>query len=275
MFKVQANSISSIAALIDAVLSRDFAIDPETLPVVGAFWVKQATQFPGTGQQYRNHYLLVRVADKFGGCCLEAEQLHPGIAEELAGKNLAQLLRHNMIPVQIAALDAYFGLVAPHRQAAHARPLKLPAGTPLERALVRDQAIVSLLDIQPRQKVGLIGVVNPLVAAIEARGASCLPCDFNMAKTQSGLLVSKDMMPVLQKADLVIATGMTMSNGSFDRIIDLVQQRQIPLIIYAQTGSAIAPQFLGKGVTAVMAEPFPYSQFSADPTTIYLYSRGE
>jgi uncharacterized protein (DUF4213/DUF364 family) len=83
------------------------------------------------------------------------------------------------------------------------------------------------------------------------------------------------MMPVLQKADLVIATGMTMSNGSFDRIIDLVQQRQIPLIIYAQTGSAIAPQFLGKGVTAVMAEPFPYSQFSADPTTIYLYSRGE
>ncbi|GAB4199624.1 MAG: hypothetical protein OHK0022_19990 [Roseiflexaceae bacterium] len=66
--------------------------------------------------------------------------------------------------MQIAALDAYLGAVLPHRAAPEASALLLPTGTPPERARARDEAIASLLQIAPGQKVGLIGVVNPLVA---------------------------------------------------------------------------------------------------------------
>jgi hypothetical protein len=132
----------------------------------------------------------------------------------------------------------------------------LPFGDPPTRAVARDEAIVQLLRIAPGTKVGLIGVVNPLVAAIKAQGGVCLPCDFNMERTQDGQPVVADM---------------TLGNGSFDRIVDTARRRDVPLVAYAQTGSAILPQFLGHGLTALSSEPFPFSQFSGDPTPIYLY----
>jgi hypothetical protein len=245
--------------------------DPATLFVVGAFSIRQSTRFPGTQQKYRNYYLLVRVGAAFGACCVERDQLDSVVAEELPGTSVAALLDDARLPVRIAALDAYLGAVSPHRDSPRARPTLLPAGAPPERARARDEAIASLVGVGPGQRVALIGVVNPLVAAIQARGATCLPCDFNMEQTQDGLPVAKDMDAVLAQADGVIATGMTLANGSFDRILAAVRERRLPFVVYAQTGSSIVPRFLGHGVSAVSAEPFPFSQFSADPTPVYLY----
>lgn len=262
---------TTIAELIEQVLQGQLGSDPAELPVVGAFWVAQATQFPGTVQKYRNYYLLVRVGATFGGCCVEPDQLASTIAEDLAGSSLADLLRDERLAVRIAALDAYLGHRTPHGEAMNAVPMLLPHGAPPVRAVARDDAIASLIHFKPGAKVGLIGVVNPLVAAIQQQGGVCLPCDFNMTCTADGLAVTADMGPILEDADLIIATGMTLSNGSFDHILAAVRRRKIPFIVYAQTGSAIAPFFLGNGVAAVSAEPFPFSQFSADPTPIYLY----
>ena len=268
-------SVTSVANLISDVLSGMYGTDPLTLYVVGAFYVQQSTQFPGTRQKYRNYYLIVRGGEAFGACCVERGQLAPIVAEELSGQSVAELLNDERLPVRIAALDAYFGAVLPHREAPFARVCMLPYGAALERARARDEAIASLLTLQPGQCVGLIGVVDPLVAAIQQYRANCLPCDFNMERTQDGLEVVKDMQPVLERADVIIATGMTLSNGSFDEILATVRRRGIPLIVYAQTGSGIVPCFLGNGVNAICADPFPFSQSSAEPTPIYLYREGE
>ncbi len=266
---------ASVDALIAQVGAGIFGADPATLHVTGACWMAQSTRFPGTRQTYRNYYLLLRVGAAFGACCVERDALDPAIAPSLAGLTVAELLADQRLPVRIAALDAYLNAVRPHRDAAGASTMLLPAGAPPVRALARDRAIASLVAIKPGQRVGLIGVVNPLVSAIEERGGRCLPCDFNMERTQSGLEVTRDMLPILETADLIIATGMTLSNGSFDVILAAARRRAIPLIVYAQTGSGIVPRFLGSGVSAVSAEPFPFSQFSADPTPIYLYRHGD
>ena len=139
--------------------------------------------------------------------------------------------------MRIAALDAYVAVVRPHREARQATAITLPRGTPLERALARDEAIAGLIDVQPGQIVGLIGVVDPLVAAIPAHGAICLPCDFNKQLTHEGLAVVQDMQSLLDRADAIVATGMTLSNGSFDKIVAAARRRGIPLVIYGQTGS--------------------------------------
>lgn len=266
-----ANSIDTVNSLINQVLQGQFNFSAYDNSVVGAFAVRQSTRFPGSQQTYRNHYLLLRVGTAFGGCCVEPKQLDEIDAESLAGKRLAELLEHPLLAVRIAALDAFFGMACPHRENDNGQKLNLPLGTPLERAVVRDQAIVSLLNIQAGEMVGLIGVVNPIVDEIEKHGGICLPCDFNMDRTTSGTPVTQDMYPILGQADRVIVTGMTLSNGSFDEILKIVRRRNIPLLVYAQTGSSIIPQFLGQGVTAICAEPFPYSQFSAEPTSVYLY----
>jgi uncharacterized protein (DUF4213/DUF364 family) len=99
------------------------------------------------------------------------------------------------------------------------------------RARARDAAVAGLLEIRPGSKVALIGVVNPLVDAIAERGGACLPCDLNLRETASGLPVSRDMTEVVEAADAVVATGMPLSNGSFDVLLDHCLQQEIPLAV--------------------------------------------
>lgn len=132
-----------------------------------------------------------------------------------SGNTVAGLLGPDQpVGLRVAALDAYLAEVAPHRDDPRAEPVVLPAGTPEDRAVARDAAIAGLLEVDPGSTVALIGVVNPLVAAIRERGAACLPCDLALARTQWGDEVSRDSDEVIDAADAAVATGMTLSNGA-------------------------------------------------------------
>jgi hypothetical protein len=260
-----------VAELTAAVLAGERGPAPSGLSVTSAFWLHHTTRLPGADVTYRNYYVLVRVGEVFGACSFEAGELDPSYCADTSGRSLADVIAGSPLPVQIAALDAYLASVEPHHRAPEAEEVILPAGTPDVRARARDAAVAGLLDVAEGTKVALIGVVNPLVDAITARGGICLPCDFNLRETASGLPVSRDMTQVIDEADAIVATGMTLSNGSFDVLLERCRQQRKPLAIYAQTGSAVARAFLGSGVTALSAEPFPFSQFSARPTSLYRY----
>ncbi|MGW7351326.1 DUF364 domain-containing protein [Streptomyces sp. Z26] len=261
----------SVDELTAAVRSGAYGPDPDGLSVTSAFWLYHTTRLAGGTATYHNHYLLLRVGGSFGACSFEAGELVPDVCADASGHTLGSLLRHESAPVRVAALDAYLDHVRPHRDAAEARPVALPAGTPEVRARARDAAIVDLLDIRPGARVALVGVVNPLVAAVRERGGVCLPCDLNLRTTQWGDTVTDDMTEVLREADAVVATGMTLGNGTFDLILGHCREQGVPLLVYAQTGAAVARAFLGSGVTALNAEPFPFSQFSAEQTYLYQY----
>ncbi|WP_232376640.1 Rossmann-like domain-containing protein [Amycolatopsis aidingensis] len=246
---------------------------PAELVATSVFWLHHGTRLAGGDTTYLNHYVLVRLGGSFGACAFEAGELGPEICREYSGAPVDSLLS-GPAALRIAALDAYLAETNPHREAPGAERVELPAGPPEVRARARDAAVAGLLDIRPGAKVGLIGVVNPLVDAIRQRGGDCLPCDLNLRSTQWGDRVTDSMDEVLDLADSVVATGMTLGNGSFDRILSRCRERGLPLVVYAQTGSAVARAFLGSGVTAVSAEPFPFSQFSAEPTTLYRYRAG-
>lgn len=267
-------SSPAVDALIVAALAGEHGPLPAELIATSVFWIHHGTRLAGGDTTYLNQYVLVRVGGTFGGCAFEAGELTPAICRDHSGAPLDVLLRDAPRPLRIAALDAYLAHTRPHRVAAEAgdaEPVGLPSGTPETRATARDAAIAGLLDIEEGAKVGLIGVVNPLVAAIRERGGEPLPCDFNLKATQWGDPVTDDMHEVLDRADAIVATGMTLSNGSFDTILERCRHRGIPLIVYAQSGSAVARAFLGSGVTALSAEPFPFSQFSAEETVLYRY----
>ncbi|MGW7366097.1 Rossmann-like domain-containing protein [Streptomyces sp. NPDC054841] len=264
----------AVDALIKAVLAGEHGPLPSELVATSVFWIHHGTRLAGGDTTYLNQYVLVRLGGSFGGCAFEAGEIDPSICRDSSGSPLDVLLREAPRPLRIAALDAYLSESRAHRvagEAGDAEPVTLPTGTPEVRAAARDAAVADLLDIEQGAKVGLIGVVNPLVAAIRERGGEPLPCDFNLKATQWGDPVTDDMHEVLESADAVVATGMTLSNGSFDTILERCRSRGIPLVVYAQTGSAVARAFLGSGVTALSAEPFPFSQFSAEETVLYRY----
>ncbi|MEU6291975.1 DUF364 domain-containing protein [Streptomyces sp. NPDC046988] len=256
--------------LLTAVLAGELGPRPAGLVATSVFWIHHGTRLAGGDTTYLNQYVLVRLGGSFGGCAFEAGEVDPSLCRDASGAPLDSLLREAPRPLKIAALDAYLSEARPHREAG-AEPVVLPAGAPEVRARARDAAIAGLLDTGPGARVGLIGVVNPLVAAIRERGGTPLLCDFNLRTTQWGDRVTDDMHEVLDTAEAVIATGMTLSNGTFDTVLARCRERDVPLVVYAQTGSAVARAFLGAGVTALSAEPFPFSQFSAEPTTLYRY----
>ncbi|TCO34647.1 putative heavy-metal chelation protein [Kribbella steppae] len=266
---------ASVAALTSSVLSAALGPSPAEMPITSAFWLHHTTRLPGADVTYRNYYVLLRVGEVFGACSFEAGELDPSYCADTSGLTIQDLLSSEgvALPVRIAALDAYLAAVEPHHASPLAEEIVLPAGTPDVRARARDAAVAGLLDVAEGTKVALIGVVNPLVDAITARGGVCLPCDFNLRETASGLPVSRDMTEVIDAADAVVATGMTLSNGSFDVLVDRCRQQEKPLAVYAQTGSAVIRSFLGSGVTALSAEPFPFSQFSSRPSSLYRYPR--
>ncbi|SDJ90679.1 Rossmann-like domain-containing protein [Streptomyces indicus] len=253
--------------LFAAALAAELGPDPAGLTATSVFWIHHGTRLTGGGVTYLNQYVLVRVGAAFGGCAFEAGEIDPAVCRDRSGSPLDALLREGPRPLRIAALDAYLASVRPH----DADTVTLPAGPPEVRARARDEAIAGLLDIEAGAKVALIGVVNPLVAAIRERGGVPLPCDFNLRATQWGDPVTTDMEEVLAAADAVVATGMTLGNGSFDTLLERCRAREAPLIVYAQSGSAVAREFLGHGVSALSAEPFPFSQFSAEPTRLHRY----
>jgi hypothetical protein len=261
----------SVADLRQAVLDGAYGPPPQELAVTSAFHLHHTTRLAGTEVTYRNSYLLLRSGDAFGACSFETGELTPDFCADASGHTLDHLVRHESAPVRIAALDAYLARVQPHRGSPAAETVTLPTGTPETRAEARDAAVAGLLDIPAGAKVALIGVVNPLVAAIREQGGIPLPCDFNLRTTHWGDPVTDDMSQVLGEADAVVATGMTLSNGSFDVILEHCRKHGLPFVVYAQSGSAVARAFLGSGVTALSAEPFPFSQFSADATALYRY----
>lgn len=261
----------NVAELADAVSAGAYGPLPEGILATSAFWLHHGTRLAGGQATHLTHCLLVRSGCSFGACSFEAGELDYGICADASGRPLSELIRDYPLPVRIAALDAYLAEMRPHREVAAAEPVTLPAGTPETRAAARDAAVAGLLDIEPAAKVALIGVVNPLVAAIRDRGWSCLPCDLTVRHTQWGDLVTPAMDEVLDAADAVIATGMTLGNGTFDVLVEHCRRRQVPLVIYAQTGSAVARVFLGAGVTALCAEPFPFSHYSTESTVLYRY----
>ncbi|WP_172249878.1 Rossmann-like domain-containing protein [Saccharibacillus deserti] len=260
----------NLRTLQEKILRGELGSDPESVCVTGAVSMYQTTQFPGSSVKYRNHYLLLRVQEAFGACSHTPEQLAAEAAEECSGRSVAQLLRDPRLPVRVAAMDAYLAAMRPHRLACR-EAADIAAGTPLEKAQRRDAQIAETAQIVPGSKVALIGVVNPLIEAIEQRGGICLPCDLQMDYTQRGQRVEKDMHIVLDQADSVICTGMTLSNGSFDSIVEKVRARGVPLTVYAQTGSAAAARFVGEGVSRVVAEPFPFTQFSGGVSELFIY----
>ena len=261
----------TVTELTEEALAGAYGPDPGDATVTSAFWLYHTTRLAGGGVTYHNHYLLLRVGDGFGACSFEAGEISPLFCERASGYPLDTLLRSETAPVRIAALDAYLSRVRPHREAYDAEPVELPTGSPEVRAAARDAAIAGLLDIGPGARVALIGVVNPLIQAVRDRGGVPLPCDLNLRTTAWGEPVSDDMTEVLARADAVVATGMTLGNGTFDLILEHCRHHGTPLVVYAQTGSAVARAFLTSGVTALSSETFPFSQFSADATVLYRY----
>jgi hypothetical protein len=257
--------------LVDRVRAGALGPDPATQRIAVAFTTRQAVRHDGRGTGYRNEVLSLRLAEAVGSCAVEPGALPDSAVEDCVGADVARLLEHPLPPVRVAALDAYLMHVLPHTPAQGARTLPLAAGSSLEKSRARAKAVVDLLDLPPGATVLVVGVVNSLLEALRSRGLRYVPCDLKGGETEWGEPVVGDALAAVGRCDALLASGMTLGNGTFEPLRRHALAHGKQLVMFAQTGSAVLPRLLGHGVSAVCAEPYPFFWLDGGPGVLHRY----
>ncbi|WP_328344439.1 Rossmann-like domain-containing protein [Streptomyces violaceus] len=262
---------TSYDGLVDLVRAGALGPHPGTLRVAVAFTTRQAVRHDGRGTGYRNEVLSLRLAEAVGSCAVEPGALPDSAVEECVGTDVARLLEHPLLPVRVAALDAYLMHVLPHTPANGARPVPLPAGSSLEKSRARAKTVVGLLDLPPGATVLVVGVVNSLLEALRSRDLRYIPCDLKGGATEWDEPVVADALAAAGRCDALLVSGMTLGNGTFEPLRRHALAHGKQLVMFAQTGSAVLPRFLGQGVSAVCAEPYPFFWLDGGPGVLHRY----
>lgn len=240
--------------------------------VAVAFRTVQAAQHVGRSSGYVNTVLSVRVGSAVGSCAAEPGELDDGVVRELVGREVSDLLEHPVRAVRVAVLDAHLADGRPHWAHPSACAEQIPPGTSLDKSMARARAVAGLV---PRVgRVAVLGVVNSLLAALHEREIGYAPCDLKGGSTEWGEDVLTDHRVAIEGADAVLASGMVLGNGTFDDVVELCRERELPLVVFAQTGGAVFREMLGREIAALSAEPYPFFWLSAEATDIHLYPGG-
>lgn len=254
--------------LVDRVRSGALGPDPRTQRIAVAFTTRQAVRHDGRGTGYRNEVLSLRLGAAVGSCAVEPGELPDSALDDCVGADVARLLDHPLAPVRVAALDAYLMHVTPHTPESS---FALPAGSSLEKSRARAKAVVELLDLPPGATVLVVGVVNSLLEALRSRGLGYVPCDLKGGTTEWGEPVVADALTAAERCDALLVSGMTLGNGTFEPLRRHALRHGKQLVMFAQTGSAVLPRFLGHGISAVCAEPYPFFWLDGGPGAIHRY----
>ncbi|MFF8016643.1 Rossmann-like domain-containing protein [Streptomyces sp. NPDC007929] len=257
--------------LVRMVRTGAFGPDPAALRVAVAFTTRQAVRHEGRGTGYRNEVLSLRLAEAVGSCAVEPGLLPDRAVEECVGADVARLLEHPLPPVRVAALDAYLMHVLPHTPGHGATPVPLPAGSSLAKSRARAEAVTALLDLPPGATVLVVGVVNSLLEALRSRGLRYVPCDLKGGATEWGEPVLPDALAAAGRCDALLVSGMTLGNGTFEPLRRHALAHGKQLVMFAQTGSAVLPRLIGRGVSAVCAEPYPFFWLDGGPDVVHRY----
>ncbi|MGW2661602.1 hypothetical protein ACWCW7_11630 [Nocardia tengchongensis] len=269
----------TLGELILRVRAGRVGPDPATVTVAGAFLTLHSTRHVGRNQRYRNEILSIRVGAAVGSCAFEPDDRadHTAAADACVGVSIADLLDHPLRAVRIAALDAYLMHAHPHPDAGGVRgaPVLVAGASSLAKSQDRAAGVIDLLPAKVRT-VLVIGVVNSLLAQLRSRGIDYIPCDLAGGVTEWGEPVRTSVAEIRDPYDALLVTGMCLGNNSFDALLAHAREQRLPMVMFAQTGSAVLPWFLGEpGLTAVAAEPYPFFSLDGGPSTHFHYRGGK
>lgn len=273
------NGPATLEELVAEARAGRLGLDPGSVTVASAFLTLHSTRHAGRNQQYHNEILSVRIGAAVGSCAFEpvVRADHSAAVNDCVGATVAELLDHPVCAVRIAALDAYLMHTHPHPGAGGVRgvPILIAGQSSLAKSLDRAAGVIGLLPESTRS-VLVIGVVNSLLKELRKHGIRYIPCDLIGGHTEWGERVYTTIADVSESYDALLVTGMCLVNSSFDTLLEHARRRQLPMVMYAQTGSAVLPWFLGAaGVSAVAAEPYPFFSLDGGPSTHFHYRIAE
>ena len=252
-------------ALLDSIRERRLASLNASLPCrVTATWAMNGRSRIDPFQESNRPadpyaYAIVSTTQGLGVCYADA---HLSAPEDWIGLD-ARGVSHQSVEWQVALLDA----IGPVKPLLPTRTLE-GEGLPLEKARWRAKAVADAV-IDVSQRIGAspvvvnLGAVGAILDCLSERGCEVHACDMNPAilGQQAGstkVVCFEELEPYIRPTSVVLVTGMAIANGTMDDVFTLSKKRQASLVIYAETGSSFAGEYLEAGAASVVAETFPF-----------------
>ncbi|HUW12898.1 MAG TPA: DUF364 domain-containing protein [Anaerolineae bacterium] len=166
--------------------------------------------------------------------------------------------------LQVAILDACYAVLPQNPNEEHILEGDTVSKSSQRAGIVCDEVklIATSLAIG-KPSVLMIGVVHTI--AEELRKESMTPVLSDLDPRIVGSTVAAAEVHhgglnrcLIRACDIVLATGMTITTATIDEIVAAAAEYAKPLVVFAQTGSNFADEYLALGIDTVVAERYPW-----------------
>lgn len=256
----------------EAVDSRWY-LDPQELRIdlIGSF--PHCVVSGNANQTFCGSYIHTQLASDSQGICFVYNPVDISPFHHLVGSSAIAALEQVEHELDIALVDAIYGLINRKKNIQPNRIIRFHGG-PKKKAIDRAKYIVSLARPTSRDRVAVVGCVEPMIESLSESGAAIRIADLHTSEqTVCGIAVEKDAIPLLYWANKVILSGNTLWTRTLSRILEEVRNQKIFAIIYAMTGHHIAPRYINFGASVVVAEAFPYYWYINTDYKLEIYFR--
>lgn len=112
-----------------------------------------------------------------------------------------------------------------------------------------------------------VGVVGDMIKSFLDEGCDVIGTDFDSNIVGTRLFGKANVydggytVSLLQKADVAVVTGMTLTTNSLDEIIQTCKLYNVKLIIFAETGANLGQYYVAQGVDVYIGEKYPFYIF--------------
>jgi hypothetical protein len=185
------------------------------------------------------------------------------IPDSLTGQDGCQVVADDRA-LQVAILDACYAVLPQSPTEDHvlngdtvSKSIKRARIVRNEVELIADHLAIS------KSSVLMIGVVHTIAEQLCDAGMKTVLSDLDpriVGSMVAGAKVYHGSMNVhlIRECDIVLATGMIITTETFDEILAVARQYAKPLVMFAQTGSNFAEEYLALGIDSVVAERYPW-----------------
>lgn len=258
-----------------------FEKESEKIPsndlILKGLWSIDLAFKPNPQERLFKYNVLVSLT-KDHGCCYSAENMKLRKVDEFIGKHILDFnvdeLRRDL---SIAILDSGFSCLKNNSS-----ERIILTGSPNIKGKIRGKIIceeIKKILGKDHIKIGLLGSAGSIIKEISERDWSCRATDMCpdiVGKKQSGIIVENYLnnSEILEESDAVIVTGMAISTNTLGNIINEKNRKKKVMLVYAETGSNFASEYIKLGVDVVVAEPFPFYIFNL-PSKLLIYRKGD
>lgn len=246
-----------IQHLEDLLIQKSQNINPDKFLVRGAWEFTMRAQ-PNNNERIFSEFGLLIATSSLGS---SFKLSHENFDFDNIISLDARFVRTESLPLKVALIDSCYGNLVSEESYCY----QINGCTTLKskkRASIISEAVMDLNN-KPNPRILMVGVVNSIVDNLISNGATCILSDLDdklINQYHKSAIIHHGNMntELINECDVLLITGMAITTQTLGRLLVEANEMKKPVVIFAQTGSNFASEYLELGADCVIAEKYPW-----------------